>query len=104
MVSVLVSSMVDRGFVNNWCSCSAICCAWVYSIKLIIEVEVPIGSNQSHEIGICCFSAKHAAWRRKNKDWLPRNQDKVSELGDMSIRGLLFQWASTIKLQLCVLF
>jgi hypothetical protein len=28
---------------------------------------------------------------RKRKDWLARNQDNVSEWGDMSIRGLLFQ-------------
>jgi hypothetical protein len=33
---------------------------------------------------------------------LIRNQDNVSEWGDMSIRGLLFQWASTIKIQLSV--
>jgi hypothetical protein len=32
-------------------------------------------------IGICWFSAKHAALRRKSKDWLARNQDNVSEWG-----------------------
>jgi hypothetical protein len=31
------------------------------------------------------------------------NQDNVSEWGDMSIYRLLFQWASTIKIQLSVL-
>jgi hypothetical protein len=31
-----------------------------------------------------------ATLRKKNKDWLARNQDNVSELGDMFIRGLLF--------------
>jgi hypothetical protein len=31
------------------------------------------------------------------------NQDNVSEWRDMSIRRLLFQWASTIKFQLCML-
>ena len=30
-------------------------------------------------------------YTRKNKDWLARNQDNVSEWGDMYIRGLLFQ-------------
>jgi hypothetical protein len=30
-------------------------------------------------VGVCCFSAKHAALRSKNKDWLARNQDNVSE-------------------------
>jgi hypothetical protein len=49
---------------------------------------------------MCCLSAKYvyAAIRRKNKDWLARN---VSELGDMFICRLLFQWASTIKIQVC---
>jgi hypothetical protein len=53
--------------------------------------------TKDYTIGICCFSAKHAA---KSKYWLPRNQNNVYEWGDMSIRGLLFQWASTIKIQL----
>jgi hypothetical protein len=53
--------------------------------------------------GICCFSAKHTALMRKSKEWLARNQDYLSEWGYMSIRGLLFQWASaTIKIQLSV--
>jgi hypothetical protein len=37
------------------------------------------------------FFAKHAALRRKSKDWLARNQNNVSEWSDMSTRGLLFQ-------------
>ena len=32
-----------------------------------------------------------------------QNQDNVSEWGDMSIRVLFFQWASTIKIQLSML-
>jgi hypothetical protein len=40
------------------------------------------------------------ALRRKSKDWLTQNQDNVSKWGDMSFGGLLFQWASTIKIQL----
>jgi hypothetical protein len=49
------------------------------------------GQTKTYEIGICCFSAKHAALRRKSKDWLAQNQDNVSEWGYMSIQGLLFQ-------------
>jgi len=49
------------------------------------------------------FSAKHTALRRKSKNWLAWIQDNLSEWGDLSIRGLLFQWASTIKIQLSVL-
>ena len=67
MVSVLAASVVDRGF------------------------EPRSGQTKDYRIGICCFSAKHAALRRKSKDWLARNQNNVSEWNDMSIRGLLFQ-------------
>jgi hypothetical protein len=80
MVSVLVSSAVDRGF------------------------EPRSTQTKDYEIGICCFSTKNAAWRRKNTDCLVRNQNNVSEWSDMAIRGLLFQWASTIKIQLSVVF
>ena len=66
MVNVLASSTVYRGF------------------------EPRSGQTKDYKIGMCCFSAKHAALRRKSKDWLARNQDNVSEWGDMSIRGLLF--------------
>jgi hypothetical protein len=79
MVSVLASSAAECGF-DPWS-----------------------GRTKDYEIGICCFSAKHAALRRKSKDWLARNQDNVSECGNMSICGLLFQLASTIKIQLSVL-
>jgi hypothetical protein len=67
MVSVLASIAVNRGF------------------------EPRSGQIKDYEIGICCFSAKHAALKKKSKDWLARNQDNVSEWGDMSICGLLFQ-------------
>ena len=48
MVSVLASSAVDNGF------------------------EPRSGQTKDYKIGICCFPAKHAALRRKSKDWLPR--------------------------------
>jgi hypothetical protein len=67
MVSVLASSVIDCGF------------------------EPRSGQTKDYEIFICCFSSKHAVLRRKSKYWLDRNQDKVFEWGDMSIRGLLFQ-------------
>jgi hypothetical protein len=66
-VSGIASGVVDRGF------------------------EPRSGQTKDYEIGICCFSSKHAALRRKSKDWLARNQDNVSEWVDMSIHGLLFQ-------------
>jgi hypothetical protein len=67
MVSMLVSSAVDRGFKPR-------------SIQ-----------TKDYKIDICCFSAKYTAIRRKSKDWLTLNQDNVSEWGDMSTCGLLFQ-------------
>ena len=63
---MLTSSVVDRGF------------------------EPRSGQTKDYKIGIYCFSAKHAAVKSNNKDWLARNQDNVFECGDMSIRGLLF--------------
>jgi hypothetical protein len=66
MVSVLASSVVDRGF------------------------KTRSGETKDYEIGICCFSAKRAALRRKNKDWLAWNQNNVSEWSDMSTSGLFF--------------
>jgi hypothetical protein len=67
MVSVLALIAVDRGF------------------------EPRSGQTKDYKIGIRCFSAKHAALRRKSKDWLARNQNNVSKWSDMSTRGLLFQ-------------
>jgi hypothetical protein len=79
MVSVLPSSAVDRGF-ESWS-----------------------GQTKDYEIGICCFSAKYTTLRWKSKDWLARNQNNMSEWSDMSTRGLLFQLASIIKIQLSML-
>jgi hypothetical protein len=64
MVSVLASSMVDRGF------------------------EPRSDQIKDYNIGICSFSTKHAALRRKSKDRLARNQNNVPEWGDMSISRL----------------
>jgi hypothetical protein len=63
--------------------------------------SIPGRITKDYKICICCFSAKHAVLGSKNKDWLARNQNTV--WSDMSTRRLLFQWASTIKIQLGVL-
>ena len=49
------------------------------------------GQNKEQIIGICCFSAKHTTLRRKrNITWLNApNQYHLSELSDLSTRGLL---------------
>jgi hypothetical protein len=66
VVSVLTLSAVDDGF------------------------EPRSGQTKDYKIGICFFSAKHTALRRKSKDWLAQNQNNVSEWSDMSICELLF--------------
>jgi hypothetical protein len=53
--SYIMASVVDRGF------------------------EPRSGQTKDYKIGICCFSANHAALRRKSKDGLVRNQNNVSE-------------------------
>jgi hypothetical protein len=58
MVSVLDSSVVDLGF-EPWS-----------------------GQTKDYIIGICCFSAKHTALRRKSKDWLTWNQNNVFKWSD----------------------
>ena len=57
MVGAFATSVVDRGF------------------------ESRSGQAKDYKIGICCFSAKHTAIRRKSKD----------EWSDISTCGLLFQ-------------
>ena len=54
-------------------------------------VMASVLATKDYKIGICCFSAKHAALRTKSKDWSARNQNNVSEWVSMSIGGLLFQ-------------
>ena len=46
-------------------------------------------SFHKYKIGICCFSAKHAALKNKSKVWLAQNNDNVSEWSNMSTQRLL---------------
>ena len=60
------------------------------------EFEPRPGLIKDYKIGMLCwFSAKHVPIKRKSQDWLARNQDKESEMSDMSIRRQLFQWTNT---------
>jgi hypothetical protein len=40
-------------------------------------VRAPVGQTKDYKIGICYFSAKRTALRRKSKDWLAWNQNNV---------------------------
>ena len=74
MVSVLASSVVDRGF------------------------EPQTSQPKDYTIGVRCLSSMHEVVRRKSKGWLTRNYDNVSEWVDMSNHGLVFfQWTSIMK-------
>ena len=48
------------------------------------EFEPRSGQTKEYKIGICCYSAKHAALKNKSKDWFAHNHDSVSEWSDMS--------------------
>ena len=61
MVSVLAWIAVDRRF------------------------EPRSGKIKDYTIGMCYFSAKHAALRSKSKGWLARNQNHVSEWSDICL-------------------
>ena len=76
---VIVSNAVDRGF------------------------EPGSGERKDNNIGICWLSTKRESLTRKKKDWLAWIHNNVSKWGEISIRGLLLQWASAIKIQLNVL-
>ena len=65
--------------------------SYISGIFHYLGFEPRSDQTNDYKIGICCFSAKHAALKRKNKDLLARNRDNVSELGDKSISVLLFQ-------------
>jgi hypothetical protein len=53
-VSVLILCLVDHGFQSQ------------------------SGQTKDYKLGICCFSAKYTALKRKNKDLVVWNQDNMS--------------------------
>ena len=82
---------------------------YMYNINILAWSMVDHGikpwlcQTKDNKTDLWCLSAKHTALRSKSKDWLAWNQDNVFEWSDMSTCRLLFQWASTIKIQtLCV--
>jgi hypothetical protein len=69
IISVLASSVVDRGF------------------------ESRSSKTKDYKIGICCFSAMHRALWKKSKDRMARNPYDVFEWGDMCIHCLFSELA-----------
>jgi hypothetical protein len=72
MVSVLIWSVVDRGFEPR-----------------LSQTKVAYNTKDC-KIVICCFFVKHAALRRKSKDLLAQNRNNVSEWSDMSTPDCCF--------------
>jgi coenzyme F420-reducing hydrogenase beta subunit len=72
MVSVITTSSVDRGFIDG------------VMVSVLTTSSVDRGfdpqssSTKNYKVVNCCVFAKHSALRRKRKDWLARNQGKVS--------------------------
>ena len=67
---------------------SPICINHIGGVMISVLASSVVGRGF---VGICCFSAKYAALRRKSKDSLARNKNNVSKWGDMFIliRGLV---------------
>ena len=58
--------MVDRGFESQW-----------------VQTE-------HYDIGICPLSAKHAAVRKKRKDWMAQNRMKCDRVGEHDYSWTVF--------------
>ena len=62
-------------------------------MQWFVGLRALLGQTKDYNIGICCFSAKHAALRSKSKDWLAQNQDNVSTLIVLSYINIhIVQW------------
>ena len=65
---------------------------WCNGYRGHLECVQIIGSSpgwvkpKSMKLVCVCFTAEHAALRRKSKDWLALNQNNVSEWSEMSTR------------------
>jgi hypothetical protein len=66
------------------------------------KIESRSRQTKNYKIVIYCISSKHSSLMSKSKDWLSRNQNNVFECSNKSTSELLFQWVSTVKIQLSV--
>ena len=79
-VSLLISSAVDRGFIGgvkvSLLISSAVDRGFIGGVKVSLLISSAVdhgfesrsGQTKDYEIGICYFSDKHTALRRKSKD------------------------------------
>jgi hypothetical protein len=57
---------------NKKNTCTKYSSGTIYMYQLDHEFEAQSCQTKDYKIGISCFSTKHAALRRKNKDWSVR--------------------------------
>ena len=103
MVSMLVSSTVDRGFIDGVMVSMLVSSAVDRGFIDGVMVSMLVSSTVDRSSGIACsclfnpktiefvFSAKDTFLRSKSIDCLDRIHVNVSEWRDMYTRGLLFQ-------------
>jgi hypothetical protein len=58
-----------------------LCC--ILYFKEFTQFEPRSDQTKDYNISMCCFSTKNAALMSQSNDWLARNQNNVSEWGDM---------------------
>ena len=57
----------------------------MFTSSAVDDKFLPLMSQtKDHEIGICCFYAKHAAFMSKIKDQFPQTRDNMCEWKDTS--------------------
>jgi hypothetical protein len=86
---ITIHAILASFFFNNHVHIGGVMVSVPASSAVDHKFEPQLGQTKDYKICSCCFSAKHAALRRKNKDWLARNQNNVSEWSDMSTCGLV---------------
>ena len=83
MVSVLVSSAVDCGFIGG------VMVSVLVSSAVDCGFEPRSGQTKVYEIGICCFSIKHTALKKKSKYCWLFIEIMCQEWSDMSTHRLV---------------
>ena len=78
-----INSLVYFSLIVQWCCLTYPCynihiggvMVSLFASSVVVRAfELRSGQIKKYTICMCCFSAKHAALRRKSKDWLARNQ------------------------------
>ena len=91
-ISNIMIQLMAYSFIQKHLSSVDISSFWIIAIELQSPDFCRV-KQKTIKLG------EHVASWSRNKDWLARNQDTVSEWRYMSTQGLLFQCNSTIQVQ-----